>query len=498
MNHPDLCGLLELAPDTPAEELRRRIESLSRDESAWSELLARGAQIGFGKADLVELAAEVLSGQPSGRAARRRCPACDRTVPPDDLSSHCPTCQIRYVRCPACGTIAAPESENCANPHCQGGHPPLRGVWGTWTAFRAGAARTGTAGGPALAAAPDLTWSAQLGEPVLASPIVAGDIVYLAGKNGLMAAFDRDGRPFAPRADGLWPVRLPGAVAATPTWYRGRLFVATLEGAVFALDGFTGRIVAKIQNLGPIDASPAIHEDSGLIVVATQTGTVYGLDPDLDVQWRFPDRGDRPFGAAFRASPAIGDGALVLVTEAGETVALDIAGARVRERWRAWAPGEVLATPLIAKGFACLLTKAGIPVVYRLGDGRLHARGLGSGPSFVVASPALAVADHAVLVAGGGDGLIYGFDLLTGKPEPGFPIDPGFPAADPIVSSAACAAGLAIAGDDGGRLFAIDMASRRVAWHLALRAPLRSSPALSGDRLYVATEDGTLYGFRPA
>ncbi len=362
-----------------------------------------------------------------------------------------------------------------------------------WTAFRGNGARTGLSTGPALPAVPDLAWTRQLGEAVVASPIAAGGIVYVAGKQGLVAAFDRDGNP----AGAGWPVRVDGAIAATPLFFGGRLYVATLGGTVYALDVATGEIIAQCDDLGGIEASLAADEESGLVVAVTQQGTAHGLDRDLAPRWKFPERGERAIGGGFRASPAVADGALVAVSEPGEVVVLDQAGGHVHERWRAWAPGQVLATPVIARGFVCVLTKAGELTTYRLGDGRIHARGSCPGAAFVVASPALVAADRATLVFGSADGKIHAIDYLSGRPELYFPVDPGFPAPEPMVSSPACAGGLAIMGSDAGHLLAVDVAKGALAWSMPLGGPVRSSPALDADRLYVCSEEGLLYAFEP-
>jgi len=365
----------------------------------------------------------------------------------------------------------------------------------SWTAFRGNGARTGLTAGPTLCDPPDLAWTRSLGEGIVASPVAAGGRVYVVGKLGLVAAFDREGE--TPSLPG-WPARVAGTVASTPLLFGGRLYVATLEGAICAFDAETGQSVAQVADLGGIEASLAADEESGQVVAVTQQGMAFGFDRDLAPRWRFPDRGERTVAGGFRASPAVAEGALVAVSESGEVVVLDQASGHVHERWRAWAPGEVLATPVIARGFVCVLTKGAELTTYRLGDGRIHARGACHGAAFVAASPALIAADRAILVFGSADGRVHAIDYLSGRSEPLFPLDPGFPASEPMVSSPAAAGGLAVLGTDAGHLLAVDAAKARVAWSLPLAGPIRSSPALDGDRLYVCTEDGTLYAFSPA
>lgn len=479
------------------------------DVDAWEAVMRHGFELGLDKEDILEIAAEVLQGNPAERAKRRCCPACGEAILVDVIPEHCPRCLLRLPRCPSCRTVNHPLSAtHCSNPRCPGKGAPLVSIE-SWDTFRGDAARTGRACRLAeawldpVANAPRLEWSLEFGESVVASPVVGAGLVFVAGKDGLVAAFDRAGRSFS-TGDPGWPLRLSGTIAATPLYHRGMLYVATLAGEVLALDALKGRQIAAAMDLGPIDASPAMDPLGGTLVVATHQGTLVGLDRGtLSMRWHFPSPGDRPPGAPFHASPALADGVVVAVTEAGEIVALDVSATHARERWRAWAPGEVLATPVILKGFVCVLSKSGELATYRLGDGRLHARGVSPGASFVVGSPALAALNLEAsqptgpggLVFGGADGRVHAFDYLVAQVPGGYPVDPGFPVPGPFLASPAVAGRLAIMADDSGHMIGLDTVARRMAWTLALTGPVRSSPALDGDRLYVCTETGTLCAF---
>ncbi len=507
-----MMGLDPVAPPLPQSDADRdeafiailqavapRLEGGTGSDRAWEDVLARGFGLGLAKEDMLEIAAEVLGGTAPQREQRRRCPACGEAVRGTALPEHCPRCELKLPRCPSCRAINHPlTATTCANPRCPGKGPRLL-PQGWWEAFRGSSERTGSARAVPFREAPRLLWSREIGEPVVASPVVGAGVVFLAGKAGLVTAFDRSGHLFSPRPEASWPARVEGPVAATPLYHRGRLYIATLSGQVAVFDALSGRQLALASDLGPIDASPAADESSGTVVVATQQGTLLGLDLEtLALRWKFPGKGDRPPGTAFRASPAIGDGALVAVTEAGEILTLDIAGSHVRERWRAWAPGEVLATPVIVKGFVCVLTKHGELTTYRLGDGRMHARGSSQDAGFVVASPALAAVDRGALVFGGADGRVHAIDYLSAQVPPGYPLQPDFPSSAPFLASAAAVGSMAILADDAGHVLGVDAERRQMAWHVNLGAPVRSSPALDGDRLYVCTEDGTLFAYAPA
>lgn len=456
-------------------------------DRAWADLIARGAQWGLSQSDVVEIVGETVSVSPGERTQRRQCPGCGDEVRGDPVPDHCPSCQIALVRCVSCRMVHhAFDADRCRNPRCPG--PPLDRNE-PWTTFRGDASRGGR--GPAGLGIPlQSVFARDLGAPMRASPISAVGLVVAATMGGVLLVVDRAGNVYR-SGSSAWPLAMGGAgFASTPAYSNGRIAAASLDGRFTIAELASGSIVAEAEGLGPIDASVLWPNDAGPIILATEAGILHGLDPaTAKPRWSFPSGGDRSFTGAFRASPAYADGVLVVSTEGGEIAALDLAGARIKERWRAWAPAPVYSTPILIKGFACIVTKSGEVLTYRLGDGRLHARG-GSPGTFVVSSPALW---GQYLVFGGADGTLHAVDYLSGVQAPGFPlrVDDGVA----IVSSPAVSGNQAFIGTDSGILAAIDLAKAEVVWQMALGASIRSSPAIVGANLYVGTDAGVLHAF---
>ncbi len=110
-----------------------------------------------------------------------------------------------------------------------------------------------------------LKWKANLGEAILASPIVAGGNVFVAGENGTVAALDvRTGAV-------AWRTKI-GPIRMTPTYADGLLFVGTETdpGLFYALDAATGATRWQASLPGAERGEPAVN--AGTVVVGDASG----------------------------------------------------------------------------------------------------------------------------------------------------------------------------------------------------------------------------------
>ena len=62
-------------------------------------------------------------------------------------------------------------------------------------------------------------------------------------------------------------------------------------------------------------------------------------------------------------------------------------------------------------------------------------------------------------------------------------------------SSPAISGDFVYVGSDNGMLYVLDIATGSRVWHYAIGVPIKSSPALSGNMVYVAAFDGNIYAF---
>jgi len=118
------------------------------------------------------------------------------------------------------------------------------------------------------------------------------------------------------RTDYLWKTDLGMAIVADPLFQDGVIYVATIEGKLFAIDSTSGEILWIFDDggeLGAVWGSPVI--DESVIFIADINGNVYTVEKDSGKQiW------PSPFNAGGKI---IGHGALtsdgvVYATDAGK------------------------------------------------------------------------------------------------------------------------------------------------------------------------------------
>ena len=146
-------------------------------------------------------------------------------------------------------------------------------------------------------------WDANIGSGVehyesALTPIIVGDTVYAASREGLVAAFDlADGKRKwqfdlrKPSGSTLWQnigavwsgdnARISGGISQG----YDKLYFGTENGDVVALS-LDGELVWRGEVKGEVLVKPAVGE--GLVVVATGAGTLVALHPDTGEQrWQF-------------------------------------------------------------------------------------------------------------------------------------------------------------------------------------------------------------------
>ncbi|HSG52933.1 MAG TPA: outer membrane protein assembly factor BamB [Rheinheimera sp.] len=146
-------------------------------------------------------------------------------------------------------------------------------------------------------------WDASIGSGVehyesALTPIIIGDTVYAASREGLVAAFDlANGKKKwqfdlrKPAGSSLWQsigtvwsgdnARISGGISQG----YDKLYFGTENGDVVALS-LDGELVWRKEVTGEVLVKPAVGE--GLVVVATGAGTLIALHPDTGEQrWQF-------------------------------------------------------------------------------------------------------------------------------------------------------------------------------------------------------------------
>lgn len=229
-------------------------------------------------------------------------------------------------------------------------------------------------------------WIVELGDSVVASPVLSGGRLYVAtesgdvivvnaedgaivsrsrvesgriwgaplisGENLIISNFDH-GTSYAMRlSDGkaAWSSSEAGTSIADVVAAGSNVLIGSLDGSLHAVDAVGGGSRWQFKADGWVTGAPLVAGET--IYVPTMGGSVYALSLDGQRRWQFTLDGTKP---EFRATPALVNGTLVAVSRRGVVVGLDPATGQ--QRWRSEiADTRLDANPLVVDGFVYVAT----------------------------------------------------------------------------------------------------------------------------------------------
>ncbi|QDT42429.1 outer membrane biogenesis protein BamB [Gimesia alba] len=110
---------------------------------------------------------------------------------------------------------------------------PLAARTGEWPAFR-GDSRQSSTTSVSIPDKTKLSWTTQVTQSALpTAPVIAGNLIFVADRNGVVTAFDMQGKQ-------VWKQYTGGAIYYPPTVNNDRLFVGSADGRVYAFEAKTG------------------------------------------------------------------------------------------------------------------------------------------------------------------------------------------------------------------------------------------------------------------
>ena len=339
-------------------------------------------------------------------------------------------------------------------------------------------------------------WVYESSGPLLASPAVAGGLVYLSTEDGLTLALDRE------TGEVMWRHASGFPSSSTPAVTGGLVVSAVRRGLVTALDRETGETVWETDIASPIFASPVVAD--GTVYIGAGDKKLYALDAATgELLWDFATRD------WILAPAAYADGILVVASKDSR---VHTVGARNGRRGLYYDAGQgrrIGGSPVIQGDLAIFGSKGGL--VYAI-DRRARTYPLGraifrakinlyvwnaiSQPvqkgtvwsstveGDIAHTPA--AADGAVFVATSA-GRIFALDSSTGEQLWEANLGANFTAA-PVV-----AGDTLLIGTEDGTVLGVDVESGAVIWDFQASGQISASPVVAGDTMYVTTSDGQLY-----
>jgi eukaryotic-like serine/threonine-protein kinase len=260
-----------------------------------------------------------------------------------------------------------------------------------------------------------------------------------------------------------WKFKADGRIYSSPAVSEGTVYVGANDGAMYAVDADSGKLRWKFQTEARIPGSPAVA--NGVVYFASYDGKFYAVDAATGrARWIFKTNGERRFAGTnlhgfvpagdrmpdpydiYLSSPAVWRNVVYFGSGDGNVYALDAETGR--QKWR-----------------------------FKTGD-------------VVHASPAIA---NGVVYIGSWDSFFYAIDAATGKERWRFKtgVDSVIHNQQGIQSSAAVADGAVYFGCRDGHLYAVDALTGKKRWEFSTGGGwVNASPAVRGNRVYMATADG--------
>jgi outer membrane protein assembly factor BamB len=342
-----------------------------------------------------------------------------------------------------------------------------------------------------------ITWTFHTSRPLLASPAVVGDYVYLATGDGRTVALDqRTGQPvweyrhgeassstpavagdmviFATRPGRVvalsrragtlrWEAKLRQVILASPIVVQGTVYIGAADRKLYALDAATGRQRWAFTTKDWVVAAVAHADDR--VLVASQNSRLYGVGVDTGRQRFVYDTG---LGRHIVAAPAIQGERAYFGALHGRVWAID---------WQTTTyPLERLL--LFCQSNLYIWGMRAAPPVQK---GSVWSRSVGGD---VIHTPAIA---HSTVYVTTARGTVVALDAATGTER--WRTDLGVDStAAPIVAGTTV-----LVGTRAGSVFGLHAHGGEVLWDFKTGGKISGSPIVAGDTMYVVSHDGTLY-----
>lgn len=258
---------------------------------------------------------------------------------------------------------------------------------------------------------PTTVWeqSAVAKDKIVAPPLIVGDRVFFGTADNQLFALDR--KTGAP----LWdtPFSAQSAIWGQPTYADGTLYVASLDGLVYAVDPESGAENGRWETSGAIAGSPIVVGDQ--IFVGSFDSKLHALDRlQFGVeQWAYPTP-DWVWGA-----PAVADGVVYFGDLKGNVFALNAADGSLV--WQKPVTGPVQTSPVVADDVVYLVSqgdvqaKTGQVTAFSTdGGAQLWQQ---SAPASIYTTPVIVGDTLVVALQGNADLLLAGFDRASGAQQ---------------------------------------------------------------------------------
>ena len=192
-----------------------------------------------------------------------------------------------------------------------------------------------------------LKWKFAAGEALWSQPVLDSDRLFVASMDHFLYAVDRgDGSQ-------LWKTDLVGSMVSSPTFVDGILYVGSMAKGVAAVDAETGKILWRFPTSGMIWSRPSYHE--GTLYFGDLSGTVYAVNAEDGSQlWKVENQG------VITGDMTVFEDGIAFVTEENGVRALSFSGEPL---WSLLLNGKLYGEPVVAGEYLLVPVTSGEQVL---------------------------------------------------------------------------------------------------------------------------------------
>jgi outer membrane protein assembly factor BamB len=306
-------------------------------------------------------------------------------------------------------------------------------------------------------------WRHRLASEVSASPVVAGNLLYIAAENGNLYAFDLTTHKQ------VWLYHAEGGIGSTPAVANGKLYALSRDGCLTALDAASGKALWRFRTGG--EARFGVPGGYGM-------PKTDGITPD---PWDF-----------WLSSPLVQDGRVYFGSSDHHVYALDAVTGK--EVWRFEADDSIHTAPALSNGRLFIATWG--TKLYAL-DAKTGAKlwdfqgakdaetGIFQGFS---AAPTI---DGDTVYIGSRDGYMRAFNAADGTLRWTYDAEKSWV----LATAAVDADTLYFPTSDTTVFIALDKMTGKEKYRTDTKVWTYTSPVIAGDYTFTGTMTGDLYAF---
>lgn len=340
-----------------------------------------------------------------------------------------------------------------------------------WSQFRGNYSLTGVSQS-ALPATLKLLWTYEAGDSVESSAAIVGGTVFAASQKGELVSLNLE------NGSVYWKFSTGSPIGeSSPAYGAGVVYIGDLGGWINALNAPDGRKLWAFKTGGEIKSSPVVLGDR--VLIGSYDQHLYCLSTrNGSVLWKFKTDGP------VHATPGIADG-LAFIAGCDE-VFRAIRVSDGREVFSVASGAYTGASPALRGGSAYYGTFNNDVLMVSLRDRKIEWRYEHPQRHFPFYSSAAALADR--IVVGGRDKMVHCLSL-AGK---------GlwtFATLARVESSPAISGNRVFVGSNDGRFYALNLSNGAKLWEFNAGGAISASPAIANGRIVVGSQNGRLYCF---